>query len=314
MTKIGPAMHHHRHPSSPTVASGPVPRRGFTLVELLVAVVIMLILSSLMLSGMAIARSRARGDRTRTTIRKIHDILMPHYANYVRRRVPLPAGLTTPRAVATERLRRIRTLSLYEMPDSWADVANSGTDARVGNGAQPIGTGTVPLPGYAWNGVAQAYGAFRTTVAATGFAANGAAECLYLIVARGTQEPDTMEHFRNDEIGDTDGDGAPEFIDGWGEPIIFLRWAPGFASPVQISDPVNRHDPLDPQRVDDTGYALVPLVVSGGPDRRTGLQVTVDGWSRLSLQSIVGSGSTIGAPDGTGNDADNITNHDLIRK
>ena len=30
-------------------------------------------------------------------------------------------------------------------------------------------------------------------------------------------------------IGDTDDDGAPEFLDGWGRPIEFIRWPTGFA-------------------------------------------------------------------------------------
>lgn len=314
-TRAAPAMTPDRLPSNERTALAAARRAaGFTLVELLVTVTIVMLLASLMLGGMAVARQRARIDRTRTTIRKIHEILMPQYESYVRRRVPLPSGLTSGSAVARERLRRIRTLALYELPDSWADVANSGIDARAGDGTAPIGTGTVGIPGYAQTGAMFGYATFRTTVTAAEFATNGSSECLYLIVSRGTFQPENLEQFRSEEIGDTDGDGAPEFLDAWGEPIIFLRWAPGFVSPVQVNDPTNRHDPLDPMRMDSSGFALTPLVVSGGPDRLTGLQVTANGWCGLDLLSVVGSGPSIGASDGTGNDADNITNHDLIRK
>lgn len=304
----------HRPPSERNAFAAVRPHAGFTLVELLVTVTIIMLLASLMLGGMTVARQRARIDRTRTTIRKIHEILMPQYESYVRRRVPLPAGLTSGSTVARERLRRIRTLSLHEMPDSWADVANSGTDARAGDGTNPIGTGTVAIPGYAQTGAMFGYATFRTTVTAAEFATNGSSECLYLIVSRGTFQPENLEQFRSEEIGDTDGDGAPEFLDAWGKPIIFFRWAPGFVSPVQVNDATNRHDPLDPTRVDGNGFVLTPLVVSGGPDRLTGLQVTTNGWCGLDLLSVVGSGGSIGASDGTGNDADNITNHDLMKK
>ena len=34
--------------------------------------------------------------------------------------------------------------------------------------------------------------------------------------------------FNESSIGDVDQDGFPEFLDAWGTPIRFLRWAPGF--------------------------------------------------------------------------------------
>ena len=41
--------------------------------------------------------------------------------------------------------------------------------------------------------------------------------------------PEAMSQFGENEIKDLDGDHWPVFIDGWGNPIMFLRWAPGFA-------------------------------------------------------------------------------------
>jgi hypothetical protein len=56
------------------------------------------------------------------------------------------------------------------------------------------------------------------------------AECLYLILS-GIREGDKggLEFFKETEIGDVDGDGMPEVLDAWGNPIEFLRWAPGFS-------------------------------------------------------------------------------------
>ena len=85
-----------------------------------------------------------------------------------------------------------------------------------------------------------------------------------------------MEHFNQSEIGDTDGNGYPEFLDGWGRPIFFLRWAPGCStnhttggvrdgySDIQSGDPVKDHDPFDPRGVDTNAYNLIPLIYSNG--------------------------------------------------
>ena len=64
-----------RHIRSTTTPS----RNGFTLVELMVVIVIISILSALTLSGLAGARQRAKIDKTKSTIRKLHEIVIPQY-------------------------------------------------------------------------------------------------------------------------------------------------------------------------------------------------------------------------------------------
>jgi hypothetical protein len=55
------------------------------------------------------------------------------------------------------------------------------------------------------------------------------AECLYMMVSTIRDDRGAaMDFFKEDEIDDVDGDGMPEILDGWGRPIMFLRWAPGF--------------------------------------------------------------------------------------
>jgi prepilin-type N-terminal cleavage/methylation domain-containing protein len=128
------------------------------------------------------------------------------------------------------------------------------------------------------------------------------AECLYLWIT--TLFPGAREQFTPSEIGDVDNDGWPEFIDAWGNPIKFLRWAPAFAeSDIQAKawrydkaqdkwvvdlnamDRASRddHDPFDPARVDlvqnpgnsypPRGWRLAPLVYSAGPDGIYGINV-----------------------------------------
>ena len=306
---------------SAAVKAGGQATRGFTLVELLVTTVIIMALSMLFLSGMAVARRRVKIDATRNTIRKIHEIVMPQYESYLRRRVPF-TSTSSATTNALNRLVALRQLMVYEMPDSWNDVRN---------GVAAVTTGATALPAFVQTGPVLAYAATRLALGTGGASPNGGAECLYMIASRGPGEPGAMEHFRADEVGDRDGNGAPEFVDAWQRPITFIRWAPGFsASPgtpgvrlappatmvsvVQFDDKDNFHDPCDPLRVDGAGYALIPLIVSAGPDGSPGLTPS-SGWqpaTATNLTSIV-SGTT-GRPDASNTHLDNITSHDLTKK
>ena len=42
-------------------------------------------------------------------------------------------------------------------------------------------------------------------------------------------DKNALDFFMPDEIGDMDEDGMKEILDGWGTPIEFLRWAPGYS-------------------------------------------------------------------------------------
>jgi prepilin-type N-terminal cleavage/methylation domain-containing protein len=288
-------------------------RGGFTLVELLTVIVIVAILSSLTLSGLAGARLRAKIDKTRSTVRKIDAFLRPMYESYLTRRVEAVTDAKDRTAVARLMLQAKRDLLLKEMPDSWADVTDTPSFST--------------LPSY----LAHKIGKTEE---------HGAAECLAMILSRSGYEPDALEAFRPDELGDVDNDRAMEFIDAWGKPIVFLRWAPGWlppASTLQRDDPEAHHDPFDPFRVDSraanrllpeqSGYALVPLVASGGPDEIVGITLCEDGWvvrrpletliqTEPRIQSSSSPPPLIGAPDPAFPRAfrDTITNHDLERK
>ena len=275
---------------------------GFTLVELMVVATVIAILATLSAAGLAATRQRVRAEKTRNTIRKLHEIIVGHHESYLRRRVPFTASATDHRANGAAKLEAVRRLMVYEMPDCWADVAASATAV------------TDTLPAYLQTGPVLGYPGSRPVSIAP---ALEGAECLYMIVSRGGIEPDLMEQFRSDEIGDTNGNGAPEFLDGWGNPIGFIRWAPGFAGSVlQKPDAVNFHDPFDPQRNDVAGYALVPLIVSAGPDGLVGINLSTGWLSATNLASLVTISPqfTFGTVDGSTASLDNITNHDLFTK
>lgn len=313
-------------PPAPCAAAS---RPAFTLIELVVVLTIVSILASLTLGGLAVTRQRARIDKTKSTIRKIHELIVPHYESYLRRRVPM-GGASGPQA----RLVRTRQLVMFEMPDSWEDVALDGS--------APTGTliSTTTVPAFAWNGVTRAYAEYhRAMLALTGpsiYANFPSSECLYMIVSRGLGEPDVMEQFRADEIGDVDNDKAPEFIDGWGQPIAFIRWPVGFNSPIQSQDASLQPDPFDPFGLSgpiaypnpstlQRDYAVTPLIVSGGPDGASsqyGVAFGTVPWHSLLLGSPPSlTLRVIGDPDevpGYVKDAtiaaDNVTNHDLLAK
>jgi prepilin-type N-terminal cleavage/methylation domain-containing protein len=307
-------------PHAITVPNRPV-RRAFTLVELMVVIVIIAILSSLTLAGLSGVRQRAREDKTKSTIRKIDAVIRPMYDSYRTRRVQVSHNVQ-PHVAAEEKLRFLRRLMVYEMPDSWEDVP-SLADYLDTDPTSEFGHHT-------WLRTATVRRYVQTKQLLAPSANYESAECLHMIISVGGFEPDALEFFRPDEIGDIDKDGAPEFWDGWGRPIAFFRWAPGFSSPlslVQNSDPTQAHDPMDPWGRDPNGFALIPLIFSAGPDESTndplstaasgyGLTRLASGWFRQDLSSLCAPDSDtakIGAPDTANETAylDNITNHDL---
>jgi prepilin-type N-terminal cleavage/methylation domain-containing protein len=293
----------------------PLPRRGFTLIELMVTLVIISILSSLTLAGLAVTQHRSKVDKTRSTIRKLHEIIVPHYDSFLRRRVPLLGS-----NLSLARLTGIRTLTLVRMPDSWLDVASSGVGST---GTFSSGTANV-IPSWAWDGTARVYGATRAALPGNG--GFPSSECLYLIVSRGLQEPYALEQFRADEIGDSDGDGAPEFHDGWRQPIMFVRWPVGYSSVIQSQNAALQPDPFDPSRVStqvnypagnlQRDYAVVPLICSAGADGNYGVSTGTIAWSSaaplatIRIETGTTAPGTVSFPDSR----DNITNHDLTTK
>jgi prepilin-type N-terminal cleavage/methylation domain-containing protein len=247
------------------------PRRGFTLVELMVSLAIVTILSSLTLAGLNVARQRVKADRTEITIRKIHEVIMPHYERFLTRTFPLveydvlnppPSALGSLQTTA-DKIRTLvtkRRALVFEMPDGWADLLDTGATGLT--------------PSYKLNPKSSPYTAIAQrlkTMAKPAYRSReySDAECLWAMVIRGGfADPGIVEHFRESEFGDKDRNGSPEFIDGWGNPIRFLRWAPGFVSRYQPpKDEATSHDAFDPTGRDPLAIkTLFPLVFSCGPD------------------------------------------------
>jgi hypothetical protein len=156
-----------------------------------------------------------------------------------------------------------------------------------------------------------------------------------MIITLATGDGEARQHFGENSIGDTDGDGAPEFLDGWGNPINFLRWAPGFDSQIQLnantlgtppnpprsanptwtSAAAGDHDPYDMYRVDPAAFRLVPLIYSAGGDETYSIYqadsyVRLEGLQESQLDDqvnptnwrIILPWSTVQDPNNTGQD------------
>jgi hypothetical protein len=259
-------------------------RASFTLSELLVAVTIIGMLAAMAMGVYVSVRESARVARTRATIAKIHRLLMERYEGYLVRPIPMTTRGLPPEEAARRRLNAIRDLIRMEMPQSFSEI-------RTGPLMFAAGTQWYSVPDPA---VRRAY--FRKISGAS--PDNQSAECLFLILTTG---PDSArDQFAGYEIADTDEDALPEFIDGWGRPIRFLRWAPGlvdsdlqprvvddsgnFVADLAVEAVKTNYDPFDPRKVDYSlatdpsvpnypprSWRLVPFVYSAGPDGEYGL-------------------------------------------
>jgi prepilin-type N-terminal cleavage/methylation domain-containing protein len=272
-------------------------RRGFTLTELLIVILIIGIMTGLALSAMSGATELAREQRTRAIISKLDQLIMERYESYRTRAVPLSAivrqqNMNNPLNAARMRLYALRELMRMELPDRRSDVVNY----TVSPPSLEISATAIPIAS-----LQKSY--FRMAFRATGgnlanwTVQNQGSECLYLIVSTMHDgDKNALDYFLPGEIGDTDGDGMKEILDGWGMPIEFLRWAPGYLkddptapaltdqTSAFVLDPTTNKrnyslpDAFDPIKVDPRwalatpttawGYALRPLIYSAGRDKK----------------------------------------------
>ncbi len=258
--------------------------RGLTMVELLVTIVIIGLLASTVLFAMTSATEAARAARTRSTIAKLHALLMERWESYRTRRVSLPPHVQSlsSQQKAAWRLKLIREVMMLELPDRWREVVldkNDPWQPQKNNPDYPVQSklykgGERPALSRAYLNRYLAISQGSSDMPTIAFEN---AECLYLIITIGTGDGDALAQFSESDIGDVDEDGALEFLDGWGNPIRFLRWPAGFPSELHdVNTQTNQrdHDPFDPFHVDPDGYLTVPLIYSAGADE--GYDVAVE--------------------------------------
>lgn len=247
-------------------------RRGFTLVELLIAISIMGILAGMVLYTLAGAQREAKVTKTKATIEKINSILMERFEEYryrsVKLQIPIsltrknpPSGVVplSPRTAAGIRAIVLKDLMRMELPDRMSDLEFTPTNVsfRITH-PQTSALVVVTLNDAAWGftgryspreynilrnyfnltSIPEPWNLGVVSVPATSLS-NGrweSAECLYAILAHSAVAGGpALEGFHPSEIGDKDGDGYPEFWDAWENPIGWLRWPAGYPSDLNVS-------------------------------------------------------------------------------
>lgn len=345
--------------------SAPIYRRrpGFTLLELLVVIMLIGILASFVLVALAGATQTAKQDRTKAQIKKIHELIMEQWEQYQYRRVPPTKNMLlaqrgtaiSSKQLSNDRLQSLREVMRMEMPSFQWDIL--GDESRNDNNRKQktldnLGRKYVPPVTRAYlRRIAEAEENSGTKWQESGQFQD--AECLYLILSQiRSGDASSLSFFSENEIGDVDGDGMKEILDGWGNPIRWTLWAPGYISPLQpaFSQNQQQEDVLDisqagsgyvdantngiPDRFEgefvDLPRALYPLIYSGGPDGVIGTLpwTTEEGKTKRVKQNWAAVGSDpynrvskyemyrIGAPNAAFADAmaDDISNHYLTTR
>ncbi len=342
------------------------PHPGTTLIELLITITIIAILSATFLGVSNSAIESSRRARTKTTIAKIHGLLMEKWNSYATRRVDISATVLRDLQTAIQanvasnfrrralgearadlRLLAVRELMKLEMPDRWSDVMliniPDNSPLSVASNQQPSVLSALPALTQTFR---RQFLSLDNTVSGNVVRRNQGAECLFMIVMLSTGDGEARSLFNEQDIGDTDGDGAQEFLDGWGTPIQFIRWPAGFADRSDLmagsANADSDHDSFDLFRRDQvnvtspainayppsvqflitamrnrqvtnnvSAFRLVPLIYSPGSDSITDVNSVPGG--NVGLDPY-GLDQRIGGPgdinnDGDDNSLDNIHNH-----
>ncbi len=271
---------------------------GVTLVELLVTITIISILSGLFLGTSRLAMESSRESRTKTLVSKINGLLMEKWNEYATRRVDVHPALiravrdkldlvyneSTPEtrryrglALADMRLLATRELMKLEMPDRWSDVMIADITGTNVNSITPGYQSVLSSVPAITNVYRRRFQSFQQQgLSSEVVLQNQGAECLYMIIMNATADGEARSLFSEQNIGDTDGDGAFEFLDGWGRPIDFIRWPAGFyeRSDLMLGPTLSNmatgpmanldHDPTDMFRRDVASMQIPPLPVYPG--------------------------------------------------
>ncbi len=300
-------------------------RRGFTLIELLTVIAIIGMLGAISITTVRSAIQSAKETQTRTTVAKIDSVITGIYEKYQYRRLDVSGS--NPKQLALNRVYKIRDLLRCDLPCAQQEVvANSLYNADGANDCTPLQS----VYRNALNGIdASRPGAFD----------NVNAELLYLVVMNA--DPEARSTFSDREVDDTNNNGLMEFVDGWGKPIRWMRWAPGLllsdrqppcygGDDVVLPEDADPFDPLEAVQnsIDDgdftsdergAGWFLVPYVYSAGSDGEYGLVDSAEVFGGVGddindpfTYSRSNPDATAGSPAKSGY-KDNIDNHTLIR-
>ena len=201
---------------------------GFTLIELLVVMAIITLLSAAMLVALTELQASSKKRRCQQQIKKIDQLIMQRWDELLHKPLaiqfnslgPTPSPLNI-NARKLQILIARREMMRLEMPDRITDITEDPVVFPGGFQMQlPATTATF-----------RRKAAYNAAIGNTWNEQNQGAECLYLILSvMQDRDSSALDFFFPSEIGDTDEDGMLEILDGFNQPIGFLRWAPGISA------------------------------------------------------------------------------------
>lgn len=272
-------------------------RRGFTLLELLIVVALIALLAALSVVAMQGVTEQAEVAASTTTVLKVNSLLEQRVEAFNRAfngsqkdaYIVGTVGLLKAvdgrfdyfiqhpdEAPPAIRLLAYKAAFRYEMPQRFVertaagDTISSSPPAAVAAGMPLSIYQSIAVPNaigeLTADGGATPTNAEVNALVASKFAAHTpeteSAELLYFALVKSGNFgafSGGADQFTGDEIADTDGDGLPEFVDAWGQPLRFYRWptrlfdpnAPNPFAPVFAT--VNDNTEVDPTPLDDDG-------------------------------------------------------------
>jgi prepilin-type N-terminal cleavage/methylation domain-containing protein len=275
-------------------------RSGFTLVELLVVITIVLVMMGLMGAALSNARGNQKRQGTQSLMSKLDAVVGAQFASY--------AGRDVEAATADARAAELRRIATGDLPDRWEDVKFMAANASQFTSRHQ----------QAYIAVWKAMNPASNPTAFDGHPRRNdyaGAECLFLIVMRGgVADCIDCSDLAAGRIGDKDQDGAFEFLDEWGNPIGYILWPGGLQLPADSGTRFfGTTPPFMPNAV---GEPLRPLIYSAGPDGEYGFERNGE---QGNLAGGVNCGNPAVAPTLTAaaplpGAADNITNLDAEAK
>jgi len=292
-------------------------RRAFTLLELLMVIAIISILMSMSVVVMLGFKDSAEEEATSATVQKLARLVEQRIEAFDRafRGVREQSALTAMRSLLVDpnkdgnrsdgvfgvydsavKILAKKSLFRFEFPQSFSDRLALGDSSTLVPGlpdsmyiaiVAPTVRTDLGLP-TTTSLTAPAIVSEATTRFAKHQKNTESAECLYFqLFASGNYGATAVDgdRFTEREIQDTDGDGLPEFIDAWGNPLRFYRWPTRM---IDVDPPVpfqpvlsNPSDPTDVIVTVDTNSDGIPDTTIGqrriSPDERAVANIMMRG-------------------------------------
>lgn len=269
-------------------------RRGFTLIELLVVIAIIAILIGMSAGAYFRMIGGQKEKNTKALLQKLHTTVSQQWSKtrYEAEQTQVPPSFKVMAGYndALAKILWIKFQMRASFPMTYAEALNPVTGSTIlsPNDLRPFAPYVAGLKG-------------RNSA---NDPSTESAACLLLALQRprGGMKFDVESQIGPAHIKDTDGDGVPELVDGWGKPITFIRWGTDFTEmdalargraahnldrddqDVEMSLMDTRWNPSQPgagefgrlcHKINDGGaprsYFTMPTIISAGRDGILGL-------------------------------------------